>query len=88
MLASAIPGDQTHHRSLLLVDDDLELCSLMKEYFAEKCHVLEYAHNGRDGLARALSGNYDLVILDVMLPVLDGYEVLASGPPSEVPSPK
>ncbi len=62
--------------SLLLVDDDTELCGMMKEFFAEAGHLLDCAYNGRDGLARALNGNYDLAILDVMLPVFDGFAVL------------
>jgi two-component system response regulator CpxR len=48
----------------------------MKEYFAHAGHHLDCAHNGRDGLERALNGAYDLVILDVMLPVFDGFTVL------------
>ena len=62
--------------SLLLVDDDEELCSMMKEFFAEIGHNLDCAHNGRAGLARALGGTYDLVILDVMLPLVNGFTVL------------
>lgn len=63
-------------RSILLVDDDPELCSLMREYFSQKGQRIECVYNGRDGLARAISGEHDLVILDVMLPILDGFEVL------------
>lgn len=62
--------------SLLLVDDDAELCGMMKEYFAQAGHRLECAHNGRDGLASAMSGGHDLIILDVMLPVMDGFTML------------
>jgi two-component system response regulator CpxR len=62
--------------SLLLVDDDVELCALMKEFFAEAGHHLDCAYNGQTGLARALNGAYDLVILDVMLPIFDGLTVL------------
>lgn len=62
--------------SLLLVDDDAELCGMMREYLAQAGHNLECAHDGRAGLSLALSGSFDLVILDVMLPVLDGFEVL------------
>ncbi len=62
--------------SLLLIDDDAELCSMMKEFFSEMgCH-LECAYNGQDGLARALQSPCDLVILDVMLPVVNGFTVL------------
>lgn len=62
--------------SLLLVDDDIELCAMMKEFFAEAGHLLDSANNGPDGLARALGGTYDLVLLDVMLPIFDGLTVL------------
>ncbi len=62
--------------SLLLVDDDKELCAMMKEFFAEAGHRLDCEHDGRRGLACAASGTYDLVILDVMLPAIDGFTVL------------
>jgi two-component system response regulator CpxR len=48
----------------------------MIDYFDQHGFAVEAAHDGRTGLARALEGNYDLIILDVMLPVLDGFEVL------------
>jgi two-component system response regulator CpxR len=63
-------------KSILLVEDDSELCSLMSDFFAQNGFSLESAHDGRRGLARALDGSFDLVILDGMLPVLDGFEVL------------
>jgi len=62
--------------SLLLVDDDKELCAMMKEFFAEAGHRLDCEHDGRRGLVAAVSGAYDLVILDVMLPIFDGFTVL------------
>ena len=69
-------ADRQKALSLLLVDDDAELCGMMREFFTEAGHHLECAFNGREGLACALNGNHDLVILDVMLPVLDGFAVL------------
>jgi two-component system response regulator CpxR len=62
--------------SLLLVDDDAELCGMMREFFDEAGHKLDTVFNGREGLATALRGGYDLVILDVMLPGIDGFAVL------------
>jgi len=59
--------------SLLLVDDDVELCGMMKEFFGGAGHTLDSVNNGRKGLASALHGSYDLVILDVMLPEIDGF---------------
>jgi two-component system, OmpR family, response regulator CpxR len=66
----------TARRSILLVEDDTELTSLMTDYFAQYGFQVEAAHDGRTGLARAIEGTFDLIILDVMLPVLDGFEVL------------
>ena len=67
---------QSETKTILLVDDDSELCALMAEYFTLHGFHMSAAHDGRQGLARALEGAYDLIILDVMLPVLDGFEVL------------
>jgi two-component system response regulator CpxR len=62
--------------SLLIVDDDVELCALLIERLAEDGFDLSAAHNGIDGLERASSGSYSLVILDVMLPRMGGIDVL------------
>jgi len=61
---------------ILVVDDDVNLCSLMADFFSEREIAVEFANDGRAGLALALSKSYDLVILDVMLPVLNGFQVL------------
>ena len=63
-------------QTILLVDDDTELCALMEEYLADEGFSLETCHEGLLGLERALSGRHDLVILDVMLPGCNGFEVL------------
>ncbi len=63
-------------RSILLIEDDQELCSLMTDYFRQHGFHIEATHDGHRGLARAIEGTFDLIILDVMLPVLDGFEVL------------
>jgi two-component system response regulator CpxR len=63
-------------RRVLLVDDDTDLCALMSDFFSQHEFEIEAAHDGPRGLARALEGQYELVILDVMLPVLDGFELL------------
>src|SRR5260370_31845626 len=49
----------------------------MAEFFSGHGFGLEAVNDGRRGLARALEGGFDVIILDVMLPVLDGFEVLA-----------
>ncbi len=67
---------QSDGRTILLIDDDTELCSLMTDFFSQHEFQLEAAHDGRRGLARALEGKFDLILLDVMLPVLDGFALL------------
>jgi two-component system, OmpR family, response regulator CpxR len=62
--------------SILLVEDDAELSTLMEEFFAARHFALSTAPDGEQGLSRALEGSYDLVILDVMLPLMNGFEVL------------
>jgi two-component system response regulator CpxR len=61
---------------LLLVDDDLKLCRLIGQYLEPLGYTVSFAHNGEDGLRAALAGTFDAVILDVMMPRLDGIEVL------------
>lgn len=61
---------------LLLVDDDTELCELLRAYLEPEGFEVEACHDGLSGLEAALSGSHSLVILDVMLPGLQGFEVL------------
>lgn len=64
-------------KQLLLIDDDLELTHLLKEYLSPQGYELEVAHDGEVGLSLATSNkHYDLILLDVMLPKLDGFDVL------------
>jgi two-component system response regulator CpxR len=62
--------------SILLIDDDVELGELISEYLRAAGHAVAMAHNGEAGLAAALTGQYDIVLLDVMLPRMDGFSVL------------
>jgi DNA-binding response OmpR family regulator len=61
---------------LLLVDDDVKLCRLVREYLEPLGYQVSSAHTGPDGLDLALAVAFDAIILDVMLPGLDGFEVL------------
>ncbi len=61
---------------LLLVDDDAELCSLLGEFLSREGFTVACEHEGTRGLEKAVQPGVDLVVLDVMLPGLDGFEIL------------
>jgi two-component system response regulator CpxR len=61
---------------ILIVDDDIGFTELLKELLSAEGFTTESVHNGDAGLARALSGHYSLIILDVMLPGRNGMDVL------------
>lgn len=61
---------------VLLVDDDVELSDLLREYLQREGFDTDAVHDGACGVARALDGGYDIVVLDVMMPGLDGVEAL------------
>jgi two-component system response regulator CpxR len=63
---------------VLIIDDDEELCELVSEYLGAEGFETEAVHDGETGLKRALTGEYGLAILDVMLPKMSGFEVLRS----------
>jgi two-component system response regulator CpxR len=70
------PEMPVYTKSILLIEDDTELCALMRDYFGRYGIRIESAHDGHTGLAKALGKKFDLIILDVMLPVLNGFELL------------
>jgi len=61
---------------VLVVDDDVELCGLVQEYLTAEGFTLKAVHDGEQGLQEALTNEYALVVLDVMLPGINGFEVL------------
>ena len=61
---------------ILLVDDDAELCSLLGEFLRREGFTVECEHEGTLGLEHAGRPGVDLVVLDVMLPGMDGFEIL------------
>jgi two-component system response regulator CpxR len=61
---------------ILLVDDDAELCALLTEFLRREGFTVDCAHDGHQGLEMALKPGVDLVVLDVMLPGIDGFEIL------------
>lgn len=63
---------------LLIVEDDDNILSLIKRGFEEEGYIVDTASDGEDGEYLALSNKYDVIILDWMLPIKDGIEILES----------
>jgi DNA-binding response OmpR family regulator len=63
------------HR-VLIIDDDTELCELVTEFLRREGLEATAVHTGEEGVEKALSGEYAVVVLDVMLPSIGGFEVL------------
>ena len=62
--------------SILIIDGDISLCSMLKEYLALQKMRLTMSHHGLRGLEEARTGRFDLILLDIMLPGIDGFDVL------------
>ncbi len=71
----ADPANAVHR--VLMIDDDKELCALITAYLGPLGYEVVSAHDGKSGLDRALSEGFDAIILDVMMPGMDGFEVLS-----------
>ena len=63
---------------ILVIEDEPKLADYLKKGLSEQSHVVDLARDGVDGLHLALEGEYDLIVLDVMLPGVDGFGILAS----------
>jgi DNA-binding response OmpR family regulator len=60
---------------ILVVEDERRLGTLLRRVLTEERHAVDLAHDGNEGLDLASSGTYDLIVLDVMLPGLDGFQI-------------
>ena len=72
----AVPGSASVATPVIIIDDDPKLCELIRDYLAPLGYDVASANTGPEGLEKVLNGNYRAVILDVMLPGMDGFEVL------------
>ncbi len=63
---------------ILIVEDDVETSAYLRKGLVERDFAVDTADRGEDGLQLALSGSYDLIVLDVMLPGVDGWSILSA----------
>ena len=62
--------------NILVIDDDVELCKLVSRFLVREGFQIDAVNGGAQGIERALSGDYALVVLDVMMPEMSGFDVL------------
>jgi len=60
---------------VLIIEDDEKIVNFLKKGLEEESYIVDYSHNGDEGLYLASVNSYDIILLDVMLPVKDGFEV-------------
>jgi DNA-binding response OmpR family regulator len=69
-------SEQHSTTRLLIIDDDVKLAGLLRDYLEPLGYTTDLVHNGKEGLQFALQGSYSAIILDVMLPGMNGLDVL------------
>ncbi|MDA7898328.1 response regulator, partial [Akkermansiaceae bacterium] len=62
--------------SILIIEDEIDIAKLVGFNFERNGYSVDIAHDGREGLEKILKNQPDLVILDLMLPEIDGYKIL------------
>lgn len=76
MSATLEPRTTANADRILVIDDDVEFCKLVTRYLTQEGFAIESVNAGEPGATQALSGNHSLVVLDVMMPGVNGFDVL------------
>lgn len=66
---------ESNMANILIIEDEIAIAELEKDYLELAGFQVEMVHDGKKGLTEALEGDYQLIILDLMLPILDGFEI-------------
>ncbi|WP_201523023.1 response regulator [Aliarcobacter butzleri] len=72
---------------ILIIEDDLKIINFLKKGLEEECYIVDFSTNGHEGLYLASINTYDLILLDIMLPIKDGIEVCKSLRSSNIQTP-
>ena len=70
--------------SILVIEDDSSIQELIVEFLSSQGYNVDFASDGLEGISKFKQGNYDLIILDIMMPNLDGYSVSLYRPESNI----
>jgi signal transduction histidine kinase len=68
-----LPLEKFHAKKILVVEDTVDNQTLVRLYLAKTDALVDFVSNGRDGVSRALGNSYDLILMDMQMPVMDGY---------------
>ena len=72
---------------ILLIEDDIKIINFLKKGLEEECYIVDYSTNGDEGLYLASVNEYDLILLDIMLPIKNGMEVCKTLRTSNIQTP-
>ncbi|WP_323588321.1 response regulator transcription factor [Aliarcobacter butzleri] len=72
---------------ILIIEDDLKIINFLKKGLEEECYIVDFSATGDEGLYLASINTYDLILLDIMLPIKDGIEVCKSLRSSNIQTP-
>ncbi len=61
---------------ILIIEDEIQLCESLQELLRSENHIVDYVHEGAGGINNIMTNKYDVIILDIMLPDMDGIEVM------------
>ena len=75
-MGSQNPGAESTSGRILVIDDDAELCKLVARFLSAEGFSVETVRTSTQGVERGRSGEHELIVLDVMLPGMDGFEIL------------
>lgn len=74
-MKSSVPAQRSYVMRILVVEDDRQIAELVRHELVDQHYLVDVAYDGDEGLDMALSNEYDLIILDVMLPKMSGRDV-------------
>jgi DNA-binding response OmpR family regulator len=72
---------------ILIIEDDIKIINFLKKGLVEECYIVDYSTNGDEGLYLASVNEYNLILLDIMLPIKDGMEVCKTLRASNIQTP-
>jgi len=70
--------------SILIVDDELPITQSFKEFFEDYDYIVETANNGKEGLEKIRNGDFDVAIVDIKMPEMDGIEMIRQANAEEI----